>query len=118
MSDPAKKRPEPRAEPVLLPDVVVHCPHCGYQGPAEPQAPGKAWLEAVLWIVFVVPGLLYSLWRLFARRYLCPRCKAADGRVSVPASRRIAVAVRAVLMIAFLVAVAVLVLMWNYPATP
>jgi CDP-diglyceride synthetase len=95
--------------------VVVRCRQCGYEGPAEPQSPGKTWLEAVFWIAFLVPGLIYSLWRLFGRRYLCPRCKAADGQVTVPLGRRVAVGLRAVLLLMFVAAVALLALVWNYP---
>lgn len=101
--------------PLLLPDVLVRCRRCGYQGPAEPYAPGKTWVEAVCWIAFLVPGLVYSLWRLFGRRYLCPACKAADGEVSVPPGRRIAILLRAVLLLLFVAAVGLLAVVWNLP---
>ncbi len=105
-------------EPVVLPDVIVRCGRCGYEGPAEPRAPGKIWLEAVFWVIFVVPGLLYHLWRLLGRRYVCPRCKAEGQDVSVPTARRVAVAVRAVLTVLLLAAIAVLVFVWNVPPRP
>lgn len=107
----------PDAEPpIVLPDVVVRCRQCGYEGPAEPQSPGKTWVEGVFWIAFLVPGLIYSLWRLFGRRYLCPRCKAADGQVTVPLGRKVAMVLRAALLLMFVAAVALLALIWNYPA--
>lgn len=111
---PGPAAPEAEA-PILLPDVIVHCRQCGYEGPAEPLSPGKTWLEGVFWIAFLVPGLIYSLWRLFGRRYLCPRCKAADGQVAVPLSRKLAVVLRAVLLLLFVVSVALLAIVWNLP---
>ena len=105
-------------EPVLLQDVELRCGRCGYIGPAEPYAPGKTWLEAVLWIAFVVPGFLYSMWRLFGRRYLCPRCKDADGKVKVPVGRKLAMVLRGVLLLLFLVSLSVLALVWNAPRGP
>lgn len=114
MSTPHQE-PQQEEAPLLLPDVIVRCRHCGYEGPAEPYAPGKTWLEGVFWIAFLVPGLIYSMWRLFGRKYLCPACKAADGHVSVPVGRRIAMVLRALLLLLLVVAVALLALVWNYP---
>lgn len=115
MGEGAPRSEGEERQPVLLPDVTIRCQHCGYVGPAEPSAPGKMWLEAVLWIAFLVPGVLYSLWRLFARRYLCPRCKARDGEVHVPAARKAAMLLRAALLIVFVLSVAALLFLWNYP---
>ena len=108
---------EARADPtsVLLPDVIVRCSQCGYVGPAEPKAPGKMWLEAVFWVAFMVPGVCYSIWRLFWRKYLCPQCKAADEPVDIPASRWAAMVFRAVLLVGFVTSVLGLLLLWNYP---
>lgn len=101
--------------PVLLRDVIVHCSHCGYQGPAEPRAPGKTWLEAVFWVAFLIPGVCYSIWRLFWRKYLCPQCKSADGTVDIPAARWVAMVARAALLVVFVTSVLGLLLLWNYP---
>ena len=115
MGENTSSAPDGAPEPVLLEDVRLRCLRCGYEGPAEPLAPGKAWLEGVLWIAFVLPGFLYSMWRLFGRRYLCPLCKSADGEVSIPTARRVAMALRAVLLILFVLAVAGLAVVWNFP---
>ncbi|MHB8767352.1 MAG: hypothetical protein ACYDA8_23850 [Deferrisomatales bacterium] len=112
------ENPDPSDTPVLLRDVTLRCRHCGYAGPAEPLAPGRAVVEALLWIAFLIPGVLYSLWRLFGRRYLCPRCKTAATEVRVPAGRRTAMVLRGVLLVLFVAALAGLLLLWSYPARP
>ena len=40
--------------------------------------PGSGWIELLLWLLFLVPGLLYSVWRLTARHRGCPNCGSAD----------------------------------------
>ena len=111
MTQPTQAKPD--TEPIVLEDVIVRCSECGYEGPAEPKAPGKAWLEAVFWIAFVVPGLLYHLWRLLGRRYICPRCKAEGQQVTVPTARKVAVYVRAVLSVILLLVFGLLVFLWS-----
>lgn len=101
--------------PVLLRDVTVRCDPCGYVGPARPQSPGSPWVEAVLWITFVVPGLLYHLWRIFGRRYHCPRCGARDRRVKLPTGRKVAMVLRAFLVVVLLVCIGFLAWVWNHP---
>lgn len=34
-------------------------------------------IEVVLWLAFVIPGLLYSLWRQSTRQMVCPTCGSA-----------------------------------------
>jgi hypothetical protein len=33
-------------------------------------------MEVVLWLLLIVPGLMYSLWRLTTRAKVCPKCGA------------------------------------------
>ena len=53
-------------------DIV--CTSCGYVG--EPQAitKGSFWIEVVLWLCLLLPGLIYSIWRLSSRHDGCPKC--------------------------------------------
>ena len=51
------------------------CTNCGYQGEAGTQTPGSFLAEVALWLCFIVPGVIYSVWRLTARRKVCPQCK-------------------------------------------
>lgn len=38
---------------------------------------GSGFLEIVLWFCFLIPGLIYSLWRGSSRKYVCPSCSSA-----------------------------------------
>ena len=113
MTEDATTGSQPAAPPVLLTDVTVNCAQCGYQGPAEPLAPGKMWMEAVFWVAFLVPGVIYSLWRLFRRQYLCPQCKSPDGAVTVAPGRKVAMVLRAVLLLLFVASLLLLLLLWE-----
>lgn len=52
------------------------CPACGYLGETPMQTRGHFAIEVVLWLAFLVPGLIYSIWRLSTRRMVCPQCGA------------------------------------------
>lgn len=49
------------------------CSECGYYG--EGDTPGSFLIELILWFSFIVPGIVYSLWRLSNRGRQCPACK-------------------------------------------
>ena len=45
-------------------DVVAKteiCSHCGYTGTAKKVTKGSTLMELVLWLCFIIPGLLYSM---------------------------------------------------------
>ena len=50
------------------------CPRCGWAGLPCSSTPGSFFIEIVAWLAFIVPGLIYSLWRLSARHKACPEC--------------------------------------------
>lgn len=50
------------------------CTTCGYLGPTRRHTRGSLLIEIVLWLLFIVPGLVYSLWRLSTRRRVCAAC--------------------------------------------
>ena len=31
-------------------------------------------MEVVLWLFLIIPGLIYSVWRLVSRQSVCPAC--------------------------------------------
>ncbi|WPJ95641.1 hypothetical protein SH580_19675 [Coraliomargarita algicola] len=37
---------------------------------------GSLALEVLLWLCFLLPGLLYSVWRISSRSKVCPSCKS------------------------------------------
>lgn len=53
------------------------CPTCGHVGEPARETPGSIWIEVVLWLCFIVPGLIYSIWRLNRRHDVCAKCGAA-----------------------------------------
>lgn len=39
---------------------------------------GSFWIEIVLWFFFLVPGLIYTIWRLTTRYHACPACRGGS----------------------------------------
>lgn len=50
------------------------CLDCGTQGRAKVKTPGSIWIEVILWLALIVPGLIYSVWRLSSKKLVCPAC--------------------------------------------
>lgn len=50
------------------------CKDCGTVGRANRVTRGSLLIEIVLWLCFLVPGLLYSLWRLSTKHNACRAC--------------------------------------------
>lgn len=61
---------KPRKGPVMV------CPTCGHHGETATRTKGSMAIEIVLWLLFIVPGVIYSLWRLSTRRAVCAQCGA------------------------------------------
>ncbi len=60
------------AQAILAKEVV--CRDCGFTGELIKKPKGNLAMEIVLWLCFLVPGLLYSVWRMSNRAYCCPTC--------------------------------------------
>ena len=58
---------------------VKHCLTCGHEGQTGKVTRGSFWIEVVLWLCFLIPGLISSIWRLTTRHVACTNC----GRSSV-----------------------------------
>lgn len=54
------------------------CPNCGYMGQAKKITKGSILIELVLWLCFIIPGLIYSIWRLTTKHLACPSCGATN----------------------------------------
>lgn len=50
------------------------CKDCGTVGPTERVTKGSIWIEIILWLCFLIPGFLYSVWRLTSRHDACATC--------------------------------------------
>jgi len=51
------------------------CTNCGFRGKPVRATAGSFIVEVVLWLCFILPGLIYSVWRLTTRKQVCPKCK-------------------------------------------
>jgi hypothetical protein len=54
---------------------MIRCPNCAYEGKARKYTKGSFLIELLLWLLFILPGLLYSLWRVSSRYTGCPNCQ-------------------------------------------
>lgn len=59
------------------------CKDCGAVGDPKQVTKGSFFIEIVLWCFFLVPGLIYSIWRLSSRHEACKTC---DSKAIVPLS--------------------------------
>jgi hypothetical protein len=53
------------------------CADCGTVGKPSTETRGSIFIEIILWLAFLVPGLIYSIWRLTTRRNVCRVCRGA-----------------------------------------
>lgn len=62
-----------------MPGNSTHiCSNCGSSVRAKTFTPGSISIEIILWFTFIVPGVVYSLWRLTSRYKACPACKSKN----------------------------------------
>ena len=54
------------------------CFHCGTQAKPKLETKGSILIELVLWVCFILPGLIYTIWRHASRYEACPTCKAPN----------------------------------------
>lgn len=66
------------------------CTMCGFVGYPKRFWKGSFWLELALWLCFLLPGLIYSIWRLTSKYDGCPACKNASMiPVDTPTGRKL-----------------------------
>lgn len=70
-------------------DDPKFCTSCGHEGPTDQKTKGSIWIEIILWLCFLVPGVIYSIWRHTTRTMVCKSCGAST---LVPPSSPVAVA--------------------------
>lgn len=59
------------------PATTKVCTMCGHAGKPVMRVRGSMLIEIVLWLCLIVPGLIYSLWRLGSKHQACAACGAA-----------------------------------------
>ncbi|MFZ1735709.1 MAG: hypothetical protein WAU31_02125 [Candidatus Moraniibacteriota bacterium] len=51
------------------------CTVCGYTGKPKTIIKGNFIIEVILWFFFLIPGIIYSIWRMSSKYTACPKCK-------------------------------------------
>lgn len=70
------------------------CRDCETVAEPKRETKGSIWIELILWLCFLVPGLIYSIWRLTTRYDVCPACGSQNiVPLNSPAGRKFAVEV-------------------------
>lgn len=54
------------------------CSNCGYHGEPKRVTKGNFFIELILWLCLLIPGIIYSIWRLSSRYDACPKCGAPN----------------------------------------
>ena len=54
------------------------CPNCLTTAKPKLYTKGDIGTEIVLWLLFILPGVLYSVWRHASRYKGCPECGHAE----------------------------------------
>jgi hypothetical protein len=57
---------------------VVVCKACEMTGTPRSITPGSMGMEVLLWLCFLLPGMLYSTYRISKRYKGCAHCGSAD----------------------------------------
>jgi|SRR5690554_3070057 len=66
------------------------CTNCGYEGKAKFKTKGSFLIEIVLWLFFIIPGLIYSLWRMSASKMMvCPECDNINTMIPADSPRAV-----------------------------
>jgi len=50
------------------------CADCGTVGKPKSVVKGSFLIEVILWLCFLIPGIIYSLWRMSSRHKACREC--------------------------------------------
>lgn len=53
------------------------CTTCGHTGEPRSETPGSLLIEVILWLCFLIPGVIYTVWRHNRRHEVCSKCGSA-----------------------------------------
>lgn len=66
-----------------------YCTSCSAVNNGHRHVPGSTLVELLMWVCFLLPGLIYSVWRLSAAKKACNVCNATELiPVDSPRARR------------------------------
>ena len=57
-----------------MPQSQMVCTRCGTIGRPKRYTPGTFGMELLLFLFFIIPGLIYGIWRIAARKDVCAAC--------------------------------------------
>lgn len=61
-------------EEQTIPRYANICRDCGTLNVGTSALPGSGWIEAVLWLCWMLPGFIYSIWRRSKVQRVCIAC--------------------------------------------
>lgn len=65
------------------------CTECFDVGFGTNHTKGSIAIEIVLWLMLIVPGLIYSIWRLSTRKLVCQKCGGALIPTETPRGKQL-----------------------------
>jgi hypothetical protein len=60
------------------PRGAMYCTQCGTIDKPKIETKGSLALEIILWLLMILPGVLYTVWRLTTRGPVCKACSSKD----------------------------------------
>lgn len=54
------------------------CSACGHVGTFKTATKGNLLIEIILWLSFLIPGIIYSIWRRSGLKRVCTVCKSEN----------------------------------------
>lgn len=55
-------------------ETQLICTICGYTGTSNMKNKGNGLIELILWLFFLIPGIIYSIWRRSDKQSSCLKC--------------------------------------------
>ena len=66
------------------------CKQCECIGKPKKVTKGSIFIELILWLCLLLPGFIYSIWRLTTKHKACSSCGSVDIiGLDTPAGRRL-----------------------------
>lgn len=70
---------------------TIICESCGTPGVPIKKTKGSFFIELILWLCLIIPGLIYSIWRLTTKYKVCRTCgSTAIVPIDTPKGRGLA----------------------------
>jgi hypothetical protein len=75
VSEPVASKPGPEPPAPKHSKGNSVCTTCHFIGNPKKITKGSFFIELILYLFMIVPGLIYSIWRLTTKQLVCPACK-------------------------------------------